>query len=614
MLFNYPHVLFQQPTDVILPSGKQYVLRYDGSGNLLAVTMPGQGRHHFHELTTLGRHRRMYTAPEARGAFTIDFDGSGKTIEVLYPTGSKRILYRYDAYSRVTLEMFDWSRIHYEYYEEQGILKSIMLNNRLSTGSSATGFGDYTCKLLYKPAAALIRHHAVEFNDTQGFELWNAQYHYHYDTHFRVILRETILGSHTFRPVNFSYSADTGRLEGMKSFVFQYPNTDQRQETVRDENIYIVREMDGYGRRSDSWYRFNNHVAFTLEMTYDTAGRVKQWRRQIGTSDLKAYDYVYDIDGNLLEVQLNGQGAWRYEYDADSNLVKIIHHGRENVLIVDNANHVQSMDGGKTHYTFDDDGFMATRDGEQFEYNSHGLLVRAHEAGSYDVRYYYDGYDRLVARRDVIGGYLVQFFYADTSRRTRLTHIYDHGADLVTALYHDDKDRLFAIEQEGRYFYIALDPMGTPVVVFNSMGSVVKHMTYDPLGAKLVDSAPDFSFIVGFQGGIMDHITSLVHFHRRVYDPQTGRWTGGYYRDLIDNVNKIPTNPTMLNQYQHQHIVNLEGALVNEHYTGVYERAGYEHYTGVYERAGYEHYTGVYERAGDEHTISDTVQDSSTLL
>ena len=211
---------------------------------------------------------------------------------------------------------------------------------------------------------------------------------------------------------------------------------------------------------------------------------------------------------------------------------------------------------------------MSSRDNEQFEYNSHDLLTRAHEANRYDVRYFYDAYDRLIARRDVMGGYLVQFFYADTRQKTRVTHVYDHSTDLVTALYHDDKGKLFAIEQEGRYFYIALDPMDTPVIVFNAMGSIVKQMTYDPLGAKLTDSAPDFAFIFGFQGGIMDHITKLVHFHKRVYDPELGRWTSADIKTLVEDVNKIPENPSLLNQYQHQNIVNQPQSLVSERYTG----------------------------------------------
>ncbi len=48
-------------------------------------------------------------------------------------------------------------------------------------------------------------------------------------------------------------------------------------------------------------------------------------------------------------------------------------------------------------------------------------------------------------------------------------------------------------------FYHFSDPMGSPIVIFNAMGSVVKQMTYDPLGRKLTDSAPEFHFLFGFQ-------------------------------------------------------------------------------------------------------------------
>ena len=321
----------------MLPSGKQYVLKYDGSGNLLAVTLPGLGRHHFHQLTTLGRHRRMYTAPGIHNAYMIDFDGSGKPLEISYASNQKRVLYMYDGNSRIKRELFDWSSIDYSYYEKQGILHSITLLNRISGSDRAVGFSSFTCTLSYEPAAALIKRHTVTYNGTEDFQLWSARFSYHYDNHFRVILRETVLGVHAFHPLNFSYSLETGRLERMKSFVFNYNilgEDNRRKDTVRDENIIIERATDEYGRCSDTWYRFNNNNAFTSEMTYNRNGRLSRWRRMIG-SDTKSYEYIYDIDDNLLEVHLSNRVVWRYEYDANSNLVKLIHHERERNVVID---------------------------------------------------------------------------------------------------------------------------------------------------------------------------------------------------------------------------------------------------------------------------------------
>ncbi len=60
-------------------------------------------------------------------------------------------------------------------------------------------------------------------------------------------------------------------------------------------------------------------MVFTLEVKYDDLGRIHQWRRKVGTSDLKAYEYVYDIGMfNLKEnritaclMNLFSGGGWR---------------------------------------------------------------------------------------------------------------------------------------------------------------------------------------------------------------------------------------------------------------------------------------------------------------
>ena len=109
------------------------------------------------------------------------------------------------------------------------------------------------------------------------------------------------------------------------------------------------------------------------------------------------------------------------------------------------------------------------------------------------------------------GGYLTQYFYADATRPALLTHTYEHWSSTSTSLHHDDAGALFALERDGRYFYVALDALGSPAVVFNTAGGVVKQMSYDPLGRRTRDSAPDFSFPLAFQCGVQDHITNLVH-------------------------------------------------------------------------------------------------------
>ena len=528
---------------MILPSGKQYVLRYDAYGNLAEVVMPGLSKHHFHSLTTLQLHRKIYVPPSTHGAFIMDYDSSGKLVEVRYPSNTRRIIHHFTEFGQPSALFFDWSDIEYGYYEEEGILNTLKLTNRVAF--------NYTCTMLYSPGAALVTQHRVAFNNT-GFPLLNAHYLYHYDQHFRIISLESDIGGHIFKPLNFSYNLATGQLERLKSFQFEYPRV--HRNIIRDSNMEIVREYDEYERLTDVWYKFNNYMVFSLEVKYDALNRIHQWRRKVGTSDLKAYEYVYDIDNNLMEVVMNGQQTWKFEHDANNNIVKIGHHSEMRLVSVNIRNQVETSNGEA--YVFDQDGFMVARDSERFEYNSLGQLVRSFEVGKYNIYYFYDAEHRLVARKDDLGGYLTQFFYADVTHKERITHVYEHSTKLITMLFYDNRGKLFAMEQDNRYFYIALDPIGSPIVIFNAVGSVVKQMSYDPLGMQLTDSAPEFHFMFGFQCGIVDHIPKLIHLGARVYDPNIGRWIAPDYRGMLRNLNQIDITPEIVNLYQYRDLIN----------------------------------------------------------
>jgi RHS repeat-associated protein len=67
--------------------------------------------------------------------------------------------------------------------------------------------------------------------------------------------------------------------------------------------------------------------------------------------------------------------------------------------------------------------------------------------------------------------------------------------------------------------------VGTPKVVTDATGNVVKLLAYDSFGCLVSDSNPAVYLPVGFAGGLADADTGLMRFGFRDYDPATGRWT-----------------------------------------------------------------------------------------
>ena len=404
----------------------------------------------------------------------------------------------------------------------------------------------YNCSIVYEPGDALIKSQAMEFSG-EDLNFLNAKFHYQYDANFRIAVFEAILGNKHFGAYNITYNVTTGRLARVKGFTFEYPKI--HHEIMRDSNVEVTQEFDAYGRFTDAFYRFNNYIGCTMEVKYDNLNRVYLWRRKVGSSDLKSYEYVYDIDGNIVEVLVNGQSTWTYETDANSNIIKMMYHQQTRVVEINAKNQVEMS--GDESFIFDKDGFLVQRDHEVFEYNSLGELVRAFEMGKYDIYYFYDPFGHLVGRKDAMGGYTTQFFYADLEHRDRITHVYDHTSKLFTVFYYDNHGRLFAMERDGSVYYIVCDPMGSPILILNSVGSVIKQMTYDPLGQLMSDSAPDFSFPLSYKSGIVDHITGLLFLGNRVYDPNIGRHTSADYDALLDSIETIMDHPETLNMYRH---------------------------------------------------------------
>ena len=79
--------------------------------------------------------------------------------------------------------------------------------------------------------------------------------------------------------------------------------------------------------------------------------------------------------------------------------------------------------------------------------------------------------------------------------------------------------------QGGQRYYIISDYQGTPKLVTDRNGNVVKAISYDSFGSVIEDSNPGFRLPFGYAGGLYDPETGLVRFGYRDYDPDAGRWT-----------------------------------------------------------------------------------------
>jgi RHS repeat-associated protein len=97
---------------------------------------------------------------------------------------------------------------------------------------------------------------------------------------------------------------------------------------------------------------------------------------------------------------------------------------------------------------------------------------------------------------------------------------------VLTQYFYDRGGLLIALERGGARFYVGTDQVGTPRVVTDAGGAVVKTFSTNAFGVR--DKGAEtgtFELALGFAGGIEDPVTGLVRFGLRDYEPVTGRFT-----------------------------------------------------------------------------------------
>lgn len=274
------------------------------------------------------------------------------------------------------------------------------------------------------------------------------------------------------------------------------------------------------GQFASRVHTVNSQGVYALNLTWDELGRITA-RTETVAGVTHTYDYTYDANGQLLTVAKDGTVVEAYTYDVNGNRkTQQTYGGAQVSASYDTQDRITAL--GAVAYTFDAAGFLTRRGNDTFVYSTRGELLSATLGGGATITYGYDGFGRRVSRTDANGTH--QYLYGNPGNPFQVTDVRDPAGKLTTYFY-DDAGILYAMQRDGVWYYIAADQVGTPRVITDADGLVVKTMEFDSFGVQLSDSAPGFDLPFGYAGGLVDQATGLVRFGFRDYDPAAGRWT-----------------------------------------------------------------------------------------
>ncbi|MDZ7769211.1 MAG: RHS repeat-associated core domain-containing protein [Woeseiaceae bacterium] len=472
----------------VLPSGALYRMTYDGEGNVTGITMPEDDLHAFSY--TAVDELASYTDPLGN-ATTYTYDLGRKRTGVTHPSGRSETM-TYDADQRLSVIAYPAAELQFTYQAASGLPEGLTrqpIGGGIAQAVSWTYDGFLTESTTYS-------------GETAG------QFTYDYDSN--LLLSSIQLDAEA--PIGIQYSAD-GFLAGIGPFSISRAAATGLSATATDGTVTLDYQHDDTGRLVGRTYNLGGQTVYSNVIGHDASGRISSRSEAVGSAT-RTIEYSHTADEGLSAVIVDGAPTAEYAYSLNGNRTT----ADGVTLTYDDADRIVAVGG--TIYTHNSDGQMTARGSDTFSWSARGELLEATVDGQ-TVRYNYDGLGRMTAR--TVGGETTQYLYGDPLAPFMLTHTRAPDATLTT-YYYDEYGVLLGLERDGSLYYVAVDQVGSPRVVFDGSGTVVREIDYDPWGGVASDSDPAFALAIGYAGGIADPVTGLTRFGFRLYEPESGRW------------------------------------------------------------------------------------------
>ncbi|MEO8132570.1 MAG: RHS repeat-associated core domain-containing protein [Betaproteobacteria bacterium] len=520
---TYAYDAAGRPTQVSLPSGRAYGFSHDANGNQTQLIMP-----------SLGIHANGYTAADREGAYT--------------PPGNGAYVTSYDADARTTQVVLPSGRTESFTYDPGARLSSVSYPE--ATLAFAYAVGDPTARISRITRTPTGAGPAQEVQFSYGGDLVTGvnltgaavgQYAYTYDSNY--LVASITLSSGVDNLTTTLLRDNDGLLTAAGPFAFDRAGPAGAVSQISDGTVAITVGYDISGHIASRSLAVGGVQKHAVQFTYDTVGRIASKSETTAGAPVN-FDYDYDADGQLTEVQRDGVSVERYTYSPNRN--------RSSRQSGGNPAEAATYDGqdrllqqGTLTYQFNADGYLTQRGADTFQFSTSGELLQA-VVGGQTMTYVYDGLRRRVSRTSAAG--TTQYLYGSPDNDLQVSNTRS-PAGILTTYYYDDSRRLFAIQRGANRYYVASDQLGSPREIIDAAGAVVKVIEYDSAGSITLDSNPAFELAIGFAGGLADAATGLVRFGLRDYDPVAGRWTArdpavfdGRQANVYAYVNNDPIN------------------------------------------------------------------------
>ena len=465
------------------PGGRTYTYGDDADGVLTSRTLP-TGETYTYTPTGFESEISSWTPPGGEGAYSATRDADENATSITYPSGAQRGV-GLDAAGRLTS------------LAQRTVSYPAGVDRISHYGSTAAPAGQaQTLDTAFD---------GTRLTKLTAGGLAPAETTWAYSPTTLLTTSTRLVSGADDATLNYTRDAD-GVLTGVGPFAYERNGPDHALSAITDGTARTAETVDAVADLKTRVLSVGGAEKYRLELTTDATGRIVG-RREVTDGTDHTYAYAYDAIGELTEVRRDGAIVESYAYDLDGNRT---------------SGGATYDAGGKLSgpYHFDADGFLASRGADSFSYDRSGDL-RSATVGGGTVTYASDAFGRRVAR--VEGAETTRYIYGDPDDPNRLSVARAPNGTLDRYLY-GPRGNLYAILRGSARYAVATDQVGSPRVVVDAAGTVVKRLDYNAYGVE-TDANPGFFLPIGFAGGLRDSLTGLVRFGLRDYEPQSGRFT-----------------------------------------------------------------------------------------